>query len=84
MLSSKKCFVILIIMVLCIAMVSGCRAMKGACDDLAGTASWISEKLEPIVDKKDKADADREAKWLVVWTAQQQAKNDVLGVVEEE
>jgi len=54
----------LMLVVLVVVSVSGCQASKGLFNDVAGSAAWCAEKLEPAADKAAENDADRSARKL--------------------
>ena len=73
MFKTKVTIVTLIIMVS--MTLSGCQTTKGLLDDTASISNYLSDKMEPIVDKQKAADAERKAKWLSIYMAQQNAVN---------
>jgi len=70
-------FVLLVIM-MCVIMISGCQTSKALCDDIASTAAWTSDKLTPLVDKQKANDAEIQAKWLMRYQAEQVAAKSLV------
>lgn len=59
----KKMLVVMVLAVM-IVVGSGCQAGKGFCDDVAGSAAFLSDKLAPLAEKAAERDADLSAKRL--------------------
>ena len=56
---------------------SGCRTLDAACEDAAGTFTLLREVTAPLANKAGRKDADRNAKWLLIY----QAKRDGLATI---
>jgi len=60
-------------------MTSGCyNTSKAICDDVASSASWVSDMLTPLVDKQKANDAEIQAKWLMRYQAEQVAAKSLV------
>jgi len=65
----KRILVMLLVVV--VVSVCGCNASKGICDDTAGTAMWLSNAINPMVDKANARDAKVQASGLARYHAEQ-------------
>ena len=64
---------ILAVLVVILFATTGCRALDGALEDVAGTATALRKITAPLAAKADEKDAEQNAKWLLVWQAEQNA-----------
>lgn len=71
--SKKKSVAILIVMIAYIIILSGCQSVPALCDDVAGSAMWLGDKLQSRSKKASARDAELKAKWLMRYNANQAA-----------
>lgn len=78
MLNGKKRVVaILIVMIAYVIILSGCQSVPALCNDVAGSAQWLGDKLQPYADAAEARDAELQAKWLMKYNAEQKAQAEV-------
>ena len=77
-------YLFIVLLVVVAVSVSGCRTMSGLTEDVENSAGWMNDKLSSQVDKADKRDSERKAKWLSYYQAKENAKNEVLVSVNNE
>ena len=59
-----KNFLMVLVVLAVMFAASGCQGTTGFFNDVAGSAAWCAEKLEPASDKAAENDADRAARKL--------------------
>jgi len=63
-------FLVTVMMIAC----SGCRTIEAAAKDLAGIANATADVLHSQVEKAEKRDANRDAKYLMLYNSEQSAQ----------
>ncbi len=63
----------LAVLALVLVAMTGCGAVDGLMEDVAGTATSLRKWTAPMVERARAKDAEQDAKWLSIWQAEQNA-----------
>ena len=66
-----KNMIVIVMLVVVVVSISGCRTIPAACDDVSGTLDMISEKLDGLKNDANKRDSERDARKLAKYHAEQ-------------
>ena len=63
--------VLVVVIAMCVAMISGCQAVPAFCRDIGGAANWTADMLTPMADQARARDAKLSAKELARYHKEQ-------------